>query len=150
VYVSGGYQESLERVELDAYAFRNRLIKPRGYSYPQNTQFFTVSGNYAFPVWYPDIALGPFLNIQRVKLNLFFDYGEGEGQEYYYNFDSGRVYVLDTGTRYQSAVAELTFDVNFFRTLPQFEIGVRAVRTEPNVFTTGGWVYELLIGNIPL
>jgi hypothetical protein len=150
LYVAGGYQESLQSIELNTYAFRNRLFKPRGYSYPQNTQFFTVSGNYALPLWYPDIALGPFLNIQRVKLNLFFDYGEGEGQEHYYNFNSGRVYVTDTGTRYQSVGAELTFDVNFFRTLPQFEIGVRAAKLEENRFTTGGWVYEVLIGNIPL
>lgn len=150
LYAFGGYQESLERVELDVYAFRNRLFKPRGYSYPQNTQFYTISGNYAFPLWYPDIAVGPLLNIQRVKLNLFFDYGEGEGQEFYYNFESGRVYAIDTGDRYQSAGAELTFDVNFFRTLPQFEVGVRAVKTESNAFTAGGWVYELLIGNIPL
>lgn len=150
LYVLGGYQESMDRVELDAYAFRNRLFKPRGYSYPQNTQFFTISGNYEFPLWYPDIALGPLVNIQRMRLNLFFDYGEGEGLEYYYNFESGNVYTLDVGTRYQSAGAELIFDVNFFRTLPQFEIGIRAVKTESNLFTAGGWVYELLIGNIPL
>jgi hypothetical protein len=149
-FVSGGYQESSESYELDVYAFRNRLIKPRGYSYPQNTQFYTISGNYAFPLWYPDIAIGPLLNIQRVRLNLFYDYGEGQGLEHYYNFESGRVYVIDTGARYQSAGAELSFDVNLFRTLPQFEIGIRAVRTESNPFTNGGWVYELLIGNIPL
>lgn len=150
LYLSGGYQESPERVELDAYVFRNRLVKPRGYSYPHNTQFFTISGNYTFPVWYPDIAIGPLLNIQRVKLNLFYDYGEGEGKEYYYNFGNGLVYVVDTGTRYQSTGAELTFDVNFFRTRPQFEVGVRATKLEENRFTTGGWVYEFVIGNIPL
>ncbi|HEX7016933.1 MAG TPA: hypothetical protein VF191_15600 [Cyclobacteriaceae bacterium] len=150
LYVSGGYQESSKSYDLDVYAFRNRLFKPRGYSYPQNTQFFTISGNYAFPLWYPDIAVGPLLNIQRVRLNLFYDYGEGEGLEHYYNFESARIYTLDTGTRYQSAGAELSFDVNFFRTLPQFEIGIRAVRTESNLFTNGGWVYEFLIGNIPL
>src|SRR5690606_19385552 len=99
-------------------------------------------GNYTFPVWYPDIAIGPLLNIQRVKLNLFYDYGEGEGKEYYYNFGNGLVYVVDTGTRYQSTGAELTFDVNFFRTRPQFEVGVRATKLEENRFTTGGWVYE--------
>ncbi|HLT81981.1 MAG TPA: hypothetical protein VKZ86_13215 [Cyclobacteriaceae bacterium] len=150
LYLAGGYQQAMERSELDVYAFRNRLFKPRGYSYPQNTQFFSISGNYALPLWYPDIAVGPLLNIQRVRLNLFFDYGEGEGQDYYYNFESGNVYTIDTGTTYKSAGAELMFDVNFFRTQPQFEIGIRAVKRESNRFSAGGWQYELLIGNIPL
>lgn len=148
-YVRGGYQQSLESFELDIYTFRNRLFKPRGYSYPQNTRFSTLSANYAFPLWYPDIAIGPVINIQRVKLNVFYDYGEGEGQDYYYNFQSGRVYIIDTKDTYKSAGAEITFDVNFFRTLPQFEIGLRATRIEANIFNNQGWVYEFLIGNIP-
>lgn len=149
LYFYGGYQRSLESADLDVYAFRNRLFKPRGYSYPRNSRFVTLAGNYTFPVWYPDIAIGPVVNIQRVKLNLFYDYGEGEGQDYYYNFESGNVYSSDTGARYISAGGELTLDVNFFRTLPQFEVGVRASRIEANIFNDGGWVYELLIGNIP-
>lgn len=149
VYLYGGYQESLESLDLDVYTFRNRLFKPRGYGYPQNSKFTTLSGNYVFPLWYPDIAIGPVLNIQRVKLNLFYDYGEGEGLDYYYNFESGNVYSVDNGARYISAGGELTFDVNFFRTLPQFELGLRASRIEANNFNNGGWVYEFLIGNIP-
>lgn len=149
LYFYGGYQESLESIELDVYGFRNRLFKPRGYSYPRNSKFTTVSGNYVFPLWYPDIAIGPLINIQRVKLNLFYDYGRGEGLDYYYNFESGNVYTIDTGEQYISAGGELTLDVNFFRTLPQFEVGVRASRIEANDFNDGGWVYEVLIGNIP-
>lgn len=149
LYVYGGYQESLESSDLDVYKFRNRLFKPRGYSYPQNSRFFTISGNYAFPVWYPDIALGPVLNIQRVRVNLFCDYGEGEGQDYYYNFEAGDIYIADAGARYLSAGGEVKFDVNFFRTLPQFELGLRASRIGANDYANGGWVYEFLIGNIP-
>lgn len=149
IYVYGGYQESLESPDLDVYTFRNRLFKPRGYSYPQNSRFTTLSGNYVFPLWYPDIAIGPVLNIQRVKLNLFYDYGEGEGLDYYHNFENGNIYSIDSGARYISTGGELTFDVNFFRTLPQFELGFRASRVEANAYNNGGWVYEFLIGNIP-
>jgi outer membrane protein assembly factor BamA len=149
LYLYGGYQESLESFDLDVYTFRNQLFKPRGYSYPQNTKFTSLSANYVFPVWYPDIAIGPVINIQRVKLNLFYDYGEGEGNDYYYNFDTGRVYISGSGAIYQSAGAELTFDVNFFRTLPQFELGLRTARIESNNFNDGGWVFEFIIGNIP-
>jgi WD40-like Beta Propeller Repeat len=149
LYFRGGYQESLESFDLDVYTFRNLVYKPRGYSYPHNTRFTTFEANYAFPLSYPDIALGPILNIQRIKLNLFFDYGEGQGEDYYYNFDSGRIYSTNNNGIYKSAGSEITFDVNFFRTLPQFELGLRAAKREGNPFNDRGWVYEFFIGNIP-
>ena len=39
----------------------------------------SFSVNYALPIWYPDIALGPILYIQRIKANCFYDYGKGTG-----------------------------------------------------------------------
>jgi hypothetical protein len=50
---------------------------------------------------------------------------------------------------YNSYGAELTLDINIFRLLPQFEIGFRAVNLKANSSSSGGWVYEVLIGNIP-
>jgi hypothetical protein len=90
------------------------------------------------------------LNVQRVKLNLFFDYGQGKSTSYYYNFSDN--YYL-TGSRtsdYTSLGGELTLDVNFFRLLPQFEIGARATYRQENVFNSGGVIFEFLLGNIPL
>ncbi|HEX5172174.1 MAG TPA: hypothetical protein VFW11_23520 [Cyclobacteriaceae bacterium] len=145
----GGYQESLDSYELDAYAFRNYLFKPRGYSYPNDSRFTTLSANYAFPLWYPDISLGPIVNIQRVKANLFYDYGKGEGYDYYHNFDKGYILGAPTDETYKSYGAELTVDLNIFRLIPQFELGFRASRIEANGNYNSGWVYEFLIGNIP-
>jgi hypothetical protein len=145
----GGYQESLDTYDLDAYSFRNYLFKPRGYSYPSDRKFMTLSANYALPLWYPDISLGPVLNIQRVKANVFYDYGEGEGFNYYYNFNENYVLGIPTGDTYKSYGAEVSVDVNFFRLVPQFELGFRAARIAANGYYNSGWVYEFLIGNIP-
>ena len=146
IVLRGGYQESLETHELDVYEFRNQLFKPRGYSYPESSKFMTLSANYALPLWYPDISLGPLLNIQRVKANVFYDYGKGEGFNYFYSSDV--IYAVATDDTYNSFGAEITVDVNLFRLMPQFEFGVRATQIRANESYNAGWVYEVLIGNI--
>jgi hypothetical protein len=142
------YQESFQGVETNTYIFRNRIAKPRGHSYPSDKTFFSLSVNYALPLWYPDIALGPVLNIQRVKANFFYDYGKGEGNTFYYKANSNRVYVSDTGDVYQSVGVEATFDFNVMRFLPKFELGVRSVYRFANDYNKSGVVFELVIGNI--
>ena len=149
INLRGSYQESLQSPDLDTYTFRNRISKPRGYSYPTNSKFYTLSGNYEFPLWYPDIAIGPLLNIQRIRTNLFYDYGEGKGSVYFYDFSKGLLYSSNNDDVYKSYGAEVRVDVNLFRLLPQFEFGFRATQITANRFNNGGWVYEFLIGNIP-
>jgi hypothetical protein len=148
LYARAAHQESQEGINTELYTFRNRIAKPRGYSYPNNEKFTTLSVNYALPLWYPDIALGPILNIQRIKLNLFYDYGEGTGMEYYYNPDSGRVYRSLTDATYESVGVETTFDFNFMRFLPRFELGFRTTYRKANIYNTSGTVLEFIIGSI--
>ena len=74
-----------------------------------------MSANYTLPVWYPDIALGPVLNIQRFRLNGFVDYGFGSLARQ-----------QDTlSESYLSAGVEAKFDINVLRFLPQLDIGFR-------------------------
>jgi hypothetical protein len=148
LYSRLAYQKSLQGVETDIYTFRNRIPKPRGYSYPRDEKFYTLSLNYSFPLWYPDIALGPILNLQRIKLNAFYDYGKGYGKEYFYNRDNNNIYSLSTDDTYQSIGVETTFDFNFMRFLPKFELGFRTSYLKANRNTAGGTVFEILIGNI--
>jgi hypothetical protein len=148
LYFRGAYQESLQGFETDLYTFRNRISKPRGYSYPTDEKFMTLSANYSLPLWYPDIALGPILNIQRIKSNLFFDYGSGMGKQYYYNTDNGNIYFTLTDADYQSVGIETTVDFNLFRFAPKFELGVRATYISENPYHNAGPVFEFLIGNI--
>jgi hypothetical protein len=151
LFFRAGYQVKLSSDDLDVYTFRNRLFKPRGYSYPADTKFYSLSGNYAFPLWYPDISIGPLLNIQRIKTNIFCDYGEGQGKTYLYEKgQSTPAAYFNNGAKYLSTGVELTFDVNLMRFLPQFELGVRATYLTENKFAKKGTTIEFLIGNIPL
>ena len=152
LFFRAGYQSKFSSINLDTYTFRNRMFKTRGYSYPADTKFYAFSGNYSLPVWYPDINIGPVLNVQRIKANLFCDYGRGEGKSYFYRFRNNaptRVYSSDNSATYLSAGAEMTFDINIMRFLPQFELGVRASYLTANDFHNKGLVVEFLIGNIP-
>lgn len=149
LYSRIGYQVSNQGIDTELYTFRNRLFKPRGYSYPNNETFYSFSVNYALPLWYPDIALGPVLNIQRVKANLFYDYGSGKGTNYYYSLNyPGLVLISSSDAVYKSYGIETTFDINIMRFLPKFEIGFRATYTTANSYANGGSVFEFLIGNI--
>lgn len=135
-----GYQNTLiaqanitTRAGLDNYIFRNQIPSPRGQSVSRFQDYYAMSANYTFPIWYPDIALGPILNIQRVSGNLFTDYAFGQSKTF------------KTSQAYTSFGGELKFDVNILRFLPQLNFGVRY---SYSVEKQSGGV-EFLIGNIP-
>lgn len=148
LYARFAYQESFQGIETNTYIFRNRIAKPRGHSYPATETFAAFSINYALPLWYPDIALGPILNIQRVKTNLFYDHGKGTGSTYYYRLNTNRVYSTETDEKFQSLGFETTFDFNVMRFLPKFELGFRTVYRFANAYNNSGVVFEVVVGNI--
>ncbi|HEY5746892.1 MAG TPA: hypothetical protein VIU12_12495 [Chryseolinea sp.] len=149
LYGRFGYQSSFQSVDLDTYTFRNRIPRPRGYSYPADEKFAALSLNYALPLWYPDISLGPVLNIQRVKANFFYDYGSAKGRLFdYYNLDGSSAGYGDSSAIYQSVGVETTFDFNIMRFLPKFEAGFRTTYRTANAGNASGVVVEFLIGNI--
>ena len=117
-----------ERV--DNYFFRNSIPAPRGFSYPRLEHFYTTSINYTLPLWYPDIAIGPLLNIQRFRANAFLDYG-------YITSD-----IITYENEYASAGIELKVDFNIMRFYPQFDLGVRFTKgIKPSITD-----FEVLIG----
>ena len=114
------------------YQFRNQIPLPRGgLGISRFQNFYSMSGNYTLPVWYPDIVLGPILNIQRMRANLFYDYGFGQTDN-------------QPGVAYNSTGIEVKFDVNVMRLLPQLDVGFRySIGLQPS--TT---LFEVLIGSI--
>ena len=146
------YQIQKESQDQNLYTFRNRISKPRGYAYPNDKTFLMLSLNYAMPIWYPDIAIGPILNIQRVKTNFFYDYGNGKGmQQFLYGIEEDAnklVPLTPVDAVYKSYGVEVTFDINILRFAPKFEIGVRATSLTANPYSSGGTVFEFIIGNI--
>lgn len=114
----------------DPYIFRNAIPLPRGQSVSRFLHFYTMAFNYTLPVWYPDIAIGPLLNIQRLRANGFYDYGIGISK------------TVDVTRHYSSIGVEAKVDINILRFLPQMDIGFRYTwaieRAEPN--------FEILLG----
>ncbi|HEY3402669.1 MAG TPA: hypothetical protein VGK59_04725, partial [Ohtaekwangia sp.] len=99
-------------------------------------------------LWYPDIALGPVLNIQRIKLSFFYDYGKGTGRNFFYHNTENAIYYRTTDEVYNSFGVETTFDFNIMRFLPKFELGFRTTYVTENSYANAGTVFEIMIGNI--
>jgi len=118
-----------------SYQFRNQIPLPRGQSMSRFIQMHSASINYTLPLWYPDIAIGPLLNLQRFRANLFLDGARGIGR-----FPSDTFYQT-----YASAGGELRLDFNVMRFLPQFNIGVRySYGLLPSTTKTN--LFEIFIG----
>ena len=98
----------------DVYYFRNTIPLPRGHSLTRFQTLYSFSANYTLPLWYPDIDIGPLLNIQRFRMNTFTDFALGD-----FSFFRG----LDES--YWSVGGEIFVDFNILRFLPQFDLGVR-------------------------
>ncbi len=116
------------------YVFQNKIPSPRGLGINRFTNFYSMSGNYTMPVWYPDVHLGPLLNIQRMRANGFLDYGYGQGG----------INNPTATKQYMSTGIEVKFDVNVMRLLPQLDLGFRySVGLQPSAT-----LFEVLIGTI--
>lgn len=149
IYLRGGYQKGTSGYELNRYSFRNRVFRPRGFSYPFDSEFMSGSFNYAAPIWYPDLQLGPMLNIQRLRGNVFYDYGRAYGKNWFYS-NTGRLYYSNADNIYQSAGVEFTVDVNIMRLLPQMDLGIRTTFLNvPNGFQRRP-VVEFVLGTLNL
>lgn len=125
-----GYQKS-KVYEADVYLFNNQIPLPRGISVSRFEKFYSMSGNYTLPLWYPDVAIGPLLNVQRFRGNIFYDYGFGSSP------------TREAKQTYASVGGELRMDFNVMRYLPQLNIGFRySYALQPVTVTE----FEFLIG----
>jgi len=111
---------------------------PRGVSATTFEDFYTIRFNYELPLIYPDLSIGPWLYFQRVKTQLFYDYGYGKVDVSRTGFEP-----VQFDEQFYSLGAELTFDFNFMRALPLLELGVRYFYLPD----TGQNGFEFLIGS---
>ena len=126
----GAWQKTEFEQVAQNYVFRNQVPTPRGHTVSRFQHFYAASANYTLPVWYPDIAVGPLLNFQRLRANVFFDYG------------LGRSPLFQTTAQYTSVGVEAKIDLNIMRFVPQFDIGVRFSKGLSPATTE----FEVLIG----
>jgi hypothetical protein len=122
----------------DNYIFRNQIPLPRGLAkyISRSERMYAGSVNYTMPIWYPDISVGPLLNVKRMRLNGFADYAFGSNPKL--TSITGN---QETST-YLSVGGELKLDLNVMRFLPELNIGVRySYGLQPNVTR-----FEFLLG----
>lgn len=134
----GGWQHQKINYDRGEHIFNNRMPYPRGTLAYTHEDFYTIRSNYDLPLLYPDLSIGPFLNIQRIKAELFYDYGFGKTdlENYGYSYKESK--------EYHSAGVDLTFDFNVMRALPLLELGVRYVYLPDQ----GESKFEFLIGSL--
>jgi hypothetical protein len=130
----GSFQDSKIQNISNNYVFQNEVPIPRGIPIPRFPVFYSSSVNYTLPIWYPDISIGPLLNIQRLRANLFLDYAFGDYSS------------IGIARQYASTGVEAKVDLNIFRFLPQIDIGVRYSQGLKPVVSK----FEVLIGTINL
>lgn len=96
------------------YYFDSPVRFTRSIGYAPLRYFTNWSVNYKMPLWYPDIHLGPLLNIQRVYINGFYDKGWGR-------IPGDR----EDEISFKSYGAELSFNFNLMRYPILFDLGIR-------------------------
>lgn len=123
IMVEGGY----ERQWAGNYFFSSQMTFPRGYSAVSFDKFQKVGINYAFPLDYPDVNWFGAVQIQRVRGNVFHDYGVGD------LLPSAAVPSYPAGTKtrytYTSSGVELMADTYLWQFPAPIGIGFRTVYT---------------------
>jgi hypothetical protein len=89
------------------------------------------------------------LNIQRLRANVYYDFGQAFGENYFYA-SSGRVYYSSSRKDYESVGAEFTVDVNVMRLLPQLDLGLRTTFINPAIPSQKRLVVEFVLGTLNL
>jgi hypothetical protein len=121
----------------DSYIFRNQIPLPRGISVARWEKMYSMSGNYTLPIWYPDLSMGPLLNVKRIRFNGFADYAFGDNPQLR-SLAPNRT----TTATYLSVGGELKLDINIFRFLPELDLGFRySYGIQPSAS-----VFEFLLG----
>lgn len=123
------------------YVFRNRIALPRGLSISRSEKMYSMSGNYTMPVWYPDLALGPVLNLKRIRANGFIDYCFADNPVFRNQFGPSNPDLVSSAS-YLSTGIEVKFDINVFRFMPELDLGFRySYGIQPSAS-----LFEFLIG----
>jgi len=97
----------------------------RGYSFSFQTDSKQRLGvNYAFPLLYPDMAMGACFYLRRVAINLFSDFGQVTNPVRQYQ-NNGSVKVVSETQQYNSMGAEFMFSFNLLNLPYPIHTGLR-------------------------
>lgn len=105
IVLSATYQ----RVDTMSVVFSNRFSMSRGYNDYYFKKMWRLSGNYHFPIAYPDFGFANIVFIQRIRGNVFYDYSRVDTS--YFSQAHMNVSLRSTG-------GEIYFDTKLWNELP--------------------------------
>lgn len=127
IVLKGGMEK--QRVPI---LYKTRLPIPRGITRARShTDIISGSANYTFPLLYPDLNLGFFAYVKRIRLNVFAD---GMWFQDVERTVSSTGSVQTRSEKMYSAGYECTFDFHLFRIPYMISMGWRSSWTYDNTF----------------
>ncbi len=148
ILLQGGFQTRKITFGSTDYWFPNRIEFPRGFGASAFENYTFGAINYALPVLYPEIALGPLLYIQRVKMNFFFDGAQGRSEAINFDILPGFAVGGDRTINYYSLGVETTFDFNAMRFFVPFDLGFRVLYKNDPFGTGENFAVEFVLADI--
>ncbi len=118
------YQGYQEKMFTKNHNFSNFVRSPRGFQGYQNNRMYSIAIDYKFPMWYPDLSIGKFAYLKRLKTSLFYDYAWISAPTIDTN---GIIYPNNKQFDLKSIGMELTSDLHVLRLFAPIELGVRSV-----------------------
>jgi hypothetical protein len=122
------YQQEL----VGNYRFLSTVFYPRGYAYTSFNRLSTMGVDYRFPILNTDLNLGRIVYVNRLKGNLFADFGIGK-----FNLDQ-------SSQSFHSFGVDLSAQFHALRFSQGFELGVRALYLSE----TKAWAFVPLVIDI--
>ncbi len=101
--------------------FNDVISYPRGYSSIDNDKLYVFRSTYMLPLYNPDLSIGAFAYIKRLRLNMFYDQAIAQ----YKQVDSISEQINHYNRKPASFGAELFAETHFFRFVLPFHIGYR-------------------------
>lgn len=122
IKIYNGYQTKEKNSSL---SFSDVVDFPRGIGSYNNNNLYTFKTDYITPLCYPDISIGKFFYIKRLRANLFYDFSRFKYSITYSNTDA---YSENATKSLSSTGIEVIADGNIFRLLPMpVSIGFRTI-----------------------
>ncbi len=117
------------RDQRGAGGYSNAFPWARGYGTANLYQMWRVTGNYHFPLLYPDAGIGNIAYLLRVRANAFYDYMKG----LFFLRSGGTIWLP-----FRSYGMEMYFDTKWWNELP-ISFGIRYSRlVDDNIFEVRG------------
>ncbi len=133
-----------ENQDNNDYMFHEKINFIHGY---QNDgvfkNFYGWGVEYELPIVYPDISVGPLINIQRIRYTSFINGGQIKGKKNTFPYISFKENPISFG-------GEITFDINLFRQSALFDLGLRWSYITNTLNGKNNLVFELMLGSIGL